>query len=102
MKKDKEKTKVIFKVAHYPDGGPDEVLAFFPGAEANRGFIQGYAHVGQHSEASYDFYYSRCRPCRSPREYRALKHELEDNFGYNFKVVKRVTAQDRKKMWRLP
>lgn len=101
MKKDKEKTKVIFKWAHYPDGGPDEVLAFFPGAEAQRGSIQVYAHVGQHSEASYDFYLSRCRPC-SLKECRALKHELENNFGYNFKVVKRVTAHDRKKMWRLP
>lgn len=33
-----------------------EVHAFFPTLEARPGFIMCYAHVGQHSEASLDFY----------------------------------------------
>ena len=43
-----------------PDGHPECVL-FLPHAAANPGRIVCYAHVGQHSEASTD-YYSDTRP----------------------------------------
>ena len=91
VKKDKEVTKVIFRMARYDDRS-QEVLAFFPGVSANPGNVMGYAHVGQHGEASYDFYLKNCRPC-SEKEYGPLKKELEDLFGYKFKVMKRMTRK---------
>ena len=54
MKRDKEYTKVIFKMAKYAGHQGEEVLAFFPGASANPGNIMSYAHVGQHGEACED------------------------------------------------
>lgn len=99
MKKDKEVTKVIFKMARYSDCSGKEVLAFFPGASANPGNVMCYAHVGQHGEASYDFYLKNCRPC-SEKEYRPLKKELENLFGYRFKIMKRMTRKDLEEAWR--
>jgi len=100
VKKDKEVTKVIFKMARYDDGSlGKEVLAFFPGASANPGNVMSYAHVGQHGEASYDFYLKNCRPC-SEKEYRPLKKELENLFGYRFKIMKRMTRKDLEEAWR--
>ena len=99
MKKDKEVTKVIFKMARYSDGSGEEVLAFFPGASANPGNVMSYAHVGQHGEASYDFFLKNCRPC-TEREYLSLKRELEENFGYRLKIVKRITKKDLEEAWR--
>ena len=99
MKRDKEYTKVIFKMARYSDGSGKEVMAFFPGAPANPGMIMSYAHVGQHGEACEDFYLRNCRPC-TKKEYTPLKRELEENFGYRLKVVKRITKKDREEAWR--
>ena len=99
VKKDKEVTKVIFKMARYSDGSGKEVLAFFPGASANPGNVMCYAHVGQHGEASYDFFLKNCRPC-SEKEYRPLKKELENLFGYRFKIMKRMTRKDLEEAWR--
>lgn len=99
MKRDKEVTKVIFKMAKYAGLLGEEVLAFFPGASANPGNVMSYAHVGQHGEASYDFYLKNCRPC-SEKEYRPLKKELENLFGYRFKIMKRMTRKDLEEAWR--
>ena len=99
VKKDKEVTKVIFKMARYSDGSGEEVLAFFPGASANPGNVMCYAHVGQHVEASYDFFLKNCRPC-SEKDYRPLKKELENLFGYRFKIMKRMTRKDLEEAWR--
>ena len=99
MKRDKEVTKVIFKMARYSDGSGKEVMAFFPGASANPGNVMSYAHVGQHGEAGYDFYLMNCRPCPE-NEYLPLKRELEENFGYRFEIVKRITRKDKEEAWR--
>ena len=99
MKRDKEVTKVIFKMAKYAGHLGKEVLAFFPGAPANPGNIMSYAHVGQHGEVCEDFYLKNCRPC-TRKEYLPLKRELEENFGYRFKIVKRITRKDREEAWR--
>ena len=48
-----EKVKVIFR--KNKDG---EVIAFFPEFHVQRGNIMSYMHIGQHGEASLDFYYS--------------------------------------------
>ena len=98
MKKDKEVTKVIFKMAKYPDG-EREVIAFFPGATANRGCIMCYAHMGQHGESSEEFYAHNCRNV-TPRQYAPLKRELENMCGYRLKVVRRISRKDREQAWR--
>ena len=99
MKRDTEITKVIFKMARY-ENGEWEVLAFLPGAPANPGSVQCYAHVGQHGEASYDFYVQRCRPC-AKKDYAVLKKEMESLFGYRFKVVHKISKKDRENAWKL-
>lgn len=95
------KTKVIFKIAHYAGTSreEDEVVAFFPGAPANPGNVMSYAHVGQHGEASYDFYLNACRPC-PPERYAGLKRELETCFGYDLEVVRRISKKDREEAWK--
>lgn len=100
VKMDKSLDKVIFKMARYDDRRlGEEVVAFFPGAPANQGMVMCYSHVGQHCEASYDFYLKNCRPC-SEKEYRPLKKELEDLFGYRFKIMIRMTRKDLEEAWR--
>lgn len=98
MKRDKEESKVIFKMAHYIDG-EREVIAFFPGAPANPGYIMCYAHCGQHNEACEEFYLKSCRNV-TPSQYEPLKRELERLFGYRLKVVKRISRKDREKAWK--
>jgi hypothetical protein len=53
----------IPRIGVYRDEGPNgrtklsyEAILFFPAAEANRYKIVYYAHVGQHGEASYEFF----------------------------------------------
>ena len=99
MKRDKEETKVIFKMAKYP-GGERELIAFFPGATANRGCIMCYTHMGQHGEAGEEFYALNCRNV-TPKQYAPLKRELENLFGYRLKVVRRISRKDRDQAWRL-
>lgn len=97
MKKDKEKTKVIFRKKYWKDTGEWDVEAYFPGASANRGCVRMYAHDGQHGEADLDHYRST-KPAK-PREYSDLKKELERFFGYRFKVVKKISRKDRDDAW---
>ena len=100
VKMDKSFDKVIFKMARYDDMRlGKEVVAFFPGASANKGMVMCYSHVGQHCEASYDFYLKNCRACYE-KEYRPLMKELEDLFGYRFKIMKRMTRKDLEEAWR--
>ena len=65
-----EKVKVIFR--KNKDG---QVIAFFPEFHVQRGNIMSYMHVGQHGEASLDFYYSTKKA--SVQEYDALFNELK-------------------------
>ena len=66
---------VIFK----RDKRDGEVVAFFPetmfDGSVNRGNIMCYAHNGQSSEASIE-YFQECRPCKDEAEYADLLAEL--------------------------
>lgn len=97
MRRDKEVTRVIFKKAYDHTTRAWFVVAFFPGLEANVGRVQDYMHLGQHGESDYEWYLS-CKPA-SPEEYAPLKKELEQAFGYRFKVVKRMSRSDCDKAW---
>lgn len=91
-------TKVIFRKKYWKLTGEWEVMAFFPEVHVNPGNIMCYAHMGQHSEASYEFYMTT-KPC-TESEYADLKRELEECLGYDdLKVVKNVTRHDQERAW---
>jgi hypothetical protein len=99
MMKDKIKTKVIFRKKYWRTwkhkAGEWEVIAFFPDTaydgSCRPGNMMLYVHEGQHGEAAIEFYRTT-KPC-TPREYRALKKELENlsPVGYNLRVMKRMS-----------
>ena len=90
MKKDKEKTKTVFRM--WPDG---EVIALFPQiATAISGYeCQSYQHIGQHSGANSWLVVVKTRPAK-PEEYAELLKELRQ-IGYNVRIAKRCTFQDQ-------
>ena len=65
-----KKVKVIFR--KNKDG---EAIAFFPELYVQYGNIMSYMHIGQHGEASLDFYYSTKKA--NPQEYEPLLNELK-------------------------
>lgn len=76
-------TSVIFKKTK-----DNEVIAFFPYETANYGNMMSYMHIGQHSEACYDYY----RDCKKANEdeYKALYNELV-SVGYDdLKIDQRI------------
>lgn len=64
------KVKVIFRKTK---GG--EIIAFFPETEANHGNIMSYMHIGQHSEASLEYYWTTKKATEA--EYKTLLDELK-------------------------
>ena len=65
-----KKVKVVFR--KNKDG---EAIAFFPEFHIQCGNIMSYMHIGQHGEASLDFYYSTKKA--NPQEYETLLNELK-------------------------
>ena len=65
-----EKVKVIFRKTK-----SGEVIAFFPEFHVQRGNIMSHMHIGQHGEASLDFYYSTKKA--NAQEYEPLLNELK-------------------------
>ena len=91
-------TKVIFKKKWWKHQQAWEVYAFFPDAHVNPGNILCYAHCGQHSEASREFFVS-CKPCYE-KEYAELKKELETVCQYDdLKVVSKWMRRDQELAW---
>lgn len=84
------KTKVKFYVASYAPVEEDEqphreVLAVFVD-EVHDGYIDCYAHLGQHSTCSNSFLRENCR-IASKEEYNDLFNELTNLVGYNLEVL---------------
>ncbi|MCP3681640.1 MAG: hypothetical protein GY861_03025 [bacterium] len=84
MKRDKIKTKVIFR--KFKEG---DVIALFPEIAGNmcKWTCQSYMHIGQHGAASLDIIAST-KPA-TPTEYHDLATELILHCGYNLQVIKR-------------
>lgn len=80
--------KVIFKTVKHGDFKGD-VEAFLPDNEVNYGNICVYAHTGQHSEASLDYFTSSRLRASTPTEYADLLRELKA-IGYNPRIYKRL------------
>ena len=77
--------KVIFR----KDRKTGEIIAFFP-ESYNYGDVMCYLHIGQHTQASINYYWSTKRA--APAEYSELLTELTDLVGYkNLKIMQRFT-----------
>lgn len=89
-----EKVKVIFRKTN--DG---EIIAFLPEASANFGNILSYMHVGQHGEASYDFYKTTKKATET--EYKPLLKELQSiYYDYVLEVKQKIYYNDLIKAWK--
>ena len=82
MKKDKHKTVVIFRIEK-----DRQILACFPYEIYSRYTNECYAHLGQHSALNWD-YLRQTKPCKNPKQYKALKQELE-SIGYNLTIAQK-------------
>lgn len=98
IEKKMEKIKVIFRKFINPYTNKYEIEAFFPELPANYGNILCYAHIGQHSEASYEYYKST--QTANPKEYAELLEELKNIYNDVKIVVKqRIYYCDLLKAW---
>lgn len=86
MKKDKHKTKIIFRYWRISK----DVIAIFPEVpgDMNPYTCQSYERTGQHSACTPDGIIQESR-LATPKEYNDLKVELESNFGYNLTIIKK-------------
>ncbi len=90
MEKDTEITKVIFRKFKPTDNFADDIIALFPEDSYRHNYCTGaYVHNGQHFDVSYDLVIKQS-VLATEDEYKDLKTELENIFGYNFKVMKRA------------
>ena len=90
-----DKVKVIFRKDKYHD-----VIAFFPEARVNYGNMMSYMHIGQHGEASYEFYLTTSKA--NENEYADLFAELREIYDNCELVVKqKINYNDlRYKAWK--
>lgn len=89
-----DKLKVIYR----KDAG-GEVVAFLPELPASRGSIVCYAHMGQHSEATLEYYQST--KSAKPAEYMALHTELKSIYDdVELDVKRRMYYADLTENWR--
>lgn len=69
-----------------------ELIALIPDAEANRGMVMSYMHVGQHSEASYPGILDITQPA-NPRDEDAVSLIVElSRIGYEVQLRRRMPS----------
>lgn len=81
--------RVAFRIDR--SGAHKQVTAVLPDLEANPGHRVCYAHVGQHGECSWGWYYSTRRA--TPTQYASLLQELQSLYetdGVQLRAVKRI------------
>ena len=88
MKNQENTTIVVFRKWKPKHGRMNDIIALFPGIDEGNGKCLSYEHVGQHGGADYQGVVSLTIPA-TPKEYAALKRELESEpFNYRFRVLK--------------
>lgn len=90
-----DKVKVIFR-----KNKNNDVIAFFPEVRVNYGNIMSYMHIGQNSEASYEFYMTTHK--ENINEYADLFIELCKIYDdYELVVKQKISYDDlRNKAWK--
>lgn len=87
MKKDTNKTKVVF-LMELEDEFKDQIFAFFPKMYYNKEIYKttftSYTHIGQHSACHID--YAKSCKLATPEQYKDLAAELE-SLGYNLEIL---------------
>ena len=87
-----DETRVIFKMTPKDGFYESEVIAFLLDVYGNSlDNIMSYMHIGQHSEASFQFFY-KCK-LATPEQYADLKTELE-SIGYKLLIRQRFVRQE--------
>lgn len=82
-----EKLPVIFRVTKYNAATPvfpHDITAVFPTEVERNGNMECYAHVGQHSSCSPEWYSNNTRPAK-PYEYADLLTELKGIYSSKFR-----------------
>ena len=82
-----DKVKVIFR-----KDKEGNIIAFLPELRVNHGNIMSYMHIGQHSEASYQFYVGTKKADKI--EYNPLLEELKSIYDDCILVVKQKLCYD--------
>ena len=82
-----DKVKVIFR-----KDKEGSIIAFLPELRVNHGNIMSYMHIGQHSEASYQFYTETKKANES--EYNSLLDELKSIYDDCILVVNQRLRYD--------
>lgn len=96
MAKKLENYPVLFRMAR--EGGERYLTALLPYGLTSRGTLQCYAHVGQHGEASLDWYHTTKRA--TPEEYADLLTELRSIYEAEPDAVRLVVKQRLPRNWR--
>ena len=90
-----DKVKVIFR-----KDKEGNIIAFLPELRVNHGNIMSYMHIGQHGEASLDFYYSTTKA--NAQEYELLFNELKTIYNDCVLVVKqKLNYKNLLAAWRM-
>ena len=93
-----EKVKVIFRKCKNPYTNEWEIVAFFPECIATYGHVMSYMHVGQHGEASLEFY--RTTKKATPEEYADLLEELKGVYHDCELIIRqRINHTDLRGAW---
>ena len=94
----KEKLQVIFRMVYNPYIKAYQCEAFFPDAPVKYGRIGNYAHIGQHSEASLEYYWKSKKA--SPEQYAELYKELQRIYDDVILIIKqRLNYDILRKNW---
>lgn len=98
MKQDEQKTDVIFRMCvnkfSKEQDDLNRCIAIFPytGDYKIDGYVMCYQHVWQHYSAHYDWVMQYTVPAQ-PEQFEPLKKELEQWYGYNFRIMQRMNKQ---------
>ena len=81
------------------DRKTNEVVAFIPESTVNYGHILSYMHIGQHSEASLQYYWETVKA--TEEEYKPLLKELKSIYDDEALIIKKRLNMDKlRSMWR--
>lgn len=85
--------QVIFR----KDKATKQIVAFLPECPVNYGNIMSYMHIGQHSEASIEYYHSTERPTKE--EFLPLLNELQEIYEEDIQIRHRLDYDILRKSW---